>query len=59
MSSSRFVSVTFVTSTFCIVMVSFVGRIMLPMAGLCGGFSSFVSRVLYSGLIFSHPAFSL
>jgi len=45
------VSVMFVTSTSCMVMVS--------IAGLCGGFSSFVSRVLYSGFIFSHPALSL
>ena len=52
-------SVMFVTCTSCMVMVSFVGSIMLPIAGLCGGFSCSVSRVLYSGFIFSHPAFSL
>ena len=52
-------SVMFVTSMSCMVMVSLVGSIMLPMAGLCVGFSSVVSRVLYSGFIFSHPAFSL
>jgi len=59
MSISRFVFVMFVTCTSCIVMVSFVGRIMLPMAGLCGGFSWFVSSVVYSWLIFRNPAFSL
>lgn len=58
-SSSKFVSVMFVISVSCMVMVSFVGSIMLPIAGLCGGFSSFVSRFLYSGLIFRNPAFSL
>lgn len=59
MRISRFVSVMFVTCTSCMVIVSFVGSIMLPIAGLCGGFSPLVSKVLYSGLIFSHPAFSL
>ena len=58
--SSTSFSVTFVIWTFCMVTLSWGGIIMVPMVGLCSGFSSSFPerRGLHSGLIFTQFAFS-
>ena len=58
--SSTSFSVTLVIWTFCMVRLPWGGMIMVPMVGLCSGFSSLFSerRGLHSGLIFTRFAFS-
>ena len=56
--SSTSFSVTLVIWTFCMVMLSSGGMIMVPVVGLCSSFSSSERMGLHSGLAFTHLASS-